>query len=294
MTPRESPTDADLGSPFGSLLGGSARRCIVGLGNPGKRYAETRHNIGFLVADAFRRRAGLPEPKVQEQALCSLGRVSAASLDSDERSGMRSLVSGGPVSGDPVSGGPGPVSFEVLLVQPQTYMNRSGAAVAALLGERIADGTRGAESAGQDTDGADDSDTEGEMVKSSPPAPDWRGRLLVVYDDLDLPLGKLRYRGKGSSGGHRGLQSIIESLGTERVDRLKVGIGRDSGVDAADYVLEPVTGEEREQLYAVAAHAADTLPVWLAAGGAECANRFNGSAGEFSGAGGKGTGETEP
>jgi len=106
--------------------------------------------------------------------------------------------------------------------------------------------------------------------------------LLVVHDDLDLPWGKLRFRESGASGGHRGMASLIEALGTEGLGRLKVGIGRREGSDAAEYVLEPLRGEGAEQLLNVAAHAAKTLPVWIEHGIQTCANQFNGSVGELS------------
>ena len=127
-------------------------------------------------------------------------------------------------------------SFEpdALLVKPQTFMNRSGAIVPSLLA--------------------------------------WAGAaptdLLVVFDDLDLPPAELRLRPHGSSGGHNGLQSIIESLGTDRVPRLRVGIGRPR-TEAARYVLERFAPEERGALERAVAEAADALFAWLRAGDLE-------------------------
>lgn len=133
-------------------------RVIVGLGNPGKQYEHTSHNIGFLVLDYFLS----SQPKVW-------------------RNKFQSVVTEVSVKG-----------HSCLLLKPQTFMNLSGQAVAACL----------------------------RFFKI--PLED----LLVVSDDLDLPLGKVRYRLKGSSGGHRGLQNIIEHCGSQGFARLRIGIGR--------------------------------------------------------------------
>jgi PTH1 family peptidyl-tRNA hydrolase len=101
--------------------------------------------------------------------------------------------------------------------------------------------------------------------------------LLVVHDDLDLPLGRVRFRGRGSSGGHRGIASIIEAFSTDDFARLKVGVGRPEAMDAADYVLAPLRGEEEKKLLEIASRAAETLPVWLSEGTESCANRYNGA-----------------
>jgi PTH1 family peptidyl-tRNA hydrolase len=106
---------------------------------------------------------------------------------------------------------------------------------------------------------------------------DWPGdALLVVHDDLDLPLGKIRFRARGASGGHRGVGSVAEALAGDSFSRLKVGIGRSEGVEAADYVLEPLEGEERDHLLALAEAAAATLPTWVRSGVEAAANDFNG------------------
>jgi len=188
-------------------------RWIVGLGNPGKRYANTRHNVGFLVVDRFAARNAIGE----------------------FRSKFSALVASKPLA---VAGGE-----KVYLVKPQTYMNLSGPAV------RDAVGYFG----GTPED------------------------LLVVHDDLDLPLGKLRYRAKGSSGGHRGVESIIGALGTQAFDRLKVGIGREEGRDAAEFVLSPVGATERTVLDRAVELATESLDVWIAEGVERAALRYNGS-----------------
>ena len=146
----------------------------LGLGNPGARYAETRHNIGFVVLDHLATRCGVywqPQEDVQ------------------------SLVAAIELSGR-----------EVLLAKPQTFMNRSGQAAAALC-------TR---------------------WEASPED------MLVLCDDFLLDLGRLRFRRGGSDGGHNGLASVIEALNTEAVPRLRLGIGAppENG-DIIDYVLDP-------------------------------------------------------
>ncbi len=109
--------------------------------------------------------------------------------------------------------------------------------------------------------------------------------LLVVHDDLDLPFGKVRFRGSGSSGGHRGVDSVIAALGRQDFGRFKIGIGREEGVDPKEYVLRSVAGRDWEILKSVAQQAARCLPVWIREGLRACANRFNGPAGDLRPAG---------
>jgi PTH1 family peptidyl-tRNA hydrolase len=135
---------------------------------------------------------------------------------------------------------------DVILVKPMTYMNASGPAVRDLLEDL---GHAGA-----------------------PPA----DSVLLVHDDIDLPLGKIRFRARGSSGGHRGVDSVTTALGTDLVSRLKVGVGRPEGVDAAEHVLEPLEGKERARFLSVVEWGAGTLPVWMVEGVEAAANRFNG------------------
>lgn len=190
------------------------RRLVFGLGNPGREYASTRHNVGFEVLDRLALHEGLLfEP------------------------------------GNALEGYEGPPSFrwtrsfdpDALLVEPQTFMNLSGEVVAPLLS--------------------------------------WSGAtpedVMVVYDDMDLPLGTLRIRPSGSSGGHNGLQSIIESLGTERFPRLRVGIGR-SSTEAARHVLSRFSAQEQSSIDSAAAEAADAIFFWLESGDlAKCMTRFH-------------------
>jgi PTH1 family peptidyl-tRNA hydrolase len=155
-------------------------RVIVGLGNPGREYEGSRHNVGFLVV------AGLADG-------CGI-RLSAG-------------------RGDFMSGSGRLAGEHVTLVMPLTFMNASGRAVAQVL----------------ERHGATPSD------------------LLVVCDDVDLPLGQLRLRRSGSCGGHRGLKSIIDSLGTDDFARLRAGVGRPpAGDETADFVLDAFSDAERQ------------------------------------------------
>lgn len=130
----------------------------------------------------------------------------------------------------------------VLLAKPRTFMNVSGKAVSRL-------------------SRADD----------IPP-----GRVLVVYDDLDLPLGRLRLRPEGGSGGHKGMRSIIDLLGTQGFPRLRVGIDRPPGrIDPADYVLQPFDPEQESLLFEVVETAVQAIECWLAQGIVTAMERFN-------------------
>ncbi|HHW17394.1 MAG TPA: aminoacyl-tRNA hydrolase [Firmicutes bacterium] len=170
--------------------------CVVGLGNPGRKYAFTRHNVGFMVVSRLAERLSI----------------------SFSEAGFSDVARG------TMFGPEGPI--EVVLAKPGTYMNQSGQAVLELL-----------------------SDLEARPEN-----------LLVVHDDMDLPFGRIRIRRKGSSGGHRGIESIISSLGTSEFPRLKVGIGRPApGVDPVDYVLRPFEREETEHLPLIIELAVDAV-----------------------------------
>ena len=191
-------------------------RWIVGLGNPGKRYAGTRHNVGFEVVDRFARRLGYGSFHKKFSSWIADKAIDAAGGE------------------------------KVFLMKPQTYMNRSGIAVKEALGYF----------------GGDPKE------------------MLVVHDDLDLPLGRLRYKQDGSSGGHRGVDSVLQDLGTEEFDRLKVGIGRREGQDPAEYVLDPAGGEERAALDQALERAAESLDVWIHDGFERAAQLYNQRASE--------------
>ena len=187
------------------------------MGNPGKRYAGSRHNIGFDVVLQFGAQQGFPPEKKKFNALYT----------------ESSLEIGGVIE-------------KVCLVRPQTFMNLSGNAVRSLLGYFL----RNIED-------------------------DLNDRLLVVYDDMDLPEGRLRFRCSGTSGGHKGLQSVLNHVGHDLFSRLKIGVGRGPGVEAKDYVLEKVSGKSLEALNQAAEHSLETLAVWLQDGVESCMNRFN-------------------
>jgi len=168
-------------------------KIVVGLGNPGSRYDGTRHNIGFLFIDRFAQREGIALERRECDALTGQGKSNEISL---------------------------------LLAKPQTFMNRSGVAVAALLQEH----------------GATSAD------------------LVVVYDDLDLPLGRIRIRTNGSAGGHHGVSSIIEHLDAAQFCRIRLGIGRPpEGVEVIDYVLTPFAEGEMSELPKVVDRAVEAL-----------------------------------
>jgi len=183
-------------------------KIVVGLGNPGNQYAETRHNIGWMVLDRLADRAGW------------VGR-------GRERDASR-VVQGrfqGP---------------DLTLAKPLTYMNDSGIAVRKILArERAA-----------------------------------LGDLLIVADDFALPFGKLRFREGGSGGGHNGLGSIIDELGTEKFSRLRVGIGEPDR-HAIDHVLSRFSPDERQRLAELINTAADAVQAWAHDGTNKAANRFN-------------------
>jgi PTH1 family peptidyl-tRNA hydrolase len=182
---------------------------VVGLGNPGPRYARTRHNVGFRVVDRLRRRHGLP---------------------AFEQGGPLEL-SRGQCTGRPVA-----------LVRPLTYMNRSGEAVRVLL------------------------ELEPLPVEA----------LLVVADDVYLPLGRLRLRRRGGDGGHNGLRSIIEALGSQDFPRLRVGIGGDvESEELRAYVLEEFGETESTIIERTIEEAVEAVETVLEAGIGEAMNRFN-------------------
>lgn len=179
---------------------------VVGLGNPGPRYADTRHNIGFRVVD----RLAPPNPRwvAVEQAATIEARVAGR---------------------------------DVLLVKPQTYMNLSGQAVRSLQ-ERL-----GFE----------------------------RDQVLVVVDDFLLDFGRLRLRRGGSDGGHNGLASVLQELQTDRVPRLRLGIGPlPPGQAEIDYVLAPFAAAE--DVDGLSRRGCDAVACWLAEGIDVAMNRFNG------------------
>lgn len=190
------------------------RYLIVGLGNPGREYEKSRHNIGFRAVDAIAERHGIVFARKQARALLGDG-----------------LIAG----------------RKVLLAKPQTYMNLSGEAVRALV----------------------------DFYKIA------LDHLLVISDDLDLPLGTLRIRQKGGSGGQKGLKSIITHLGTEEFARMRIGIGRPPGrMEAADYVLQDFGKDDQILLIETLDRVVKSVDTWLQQGIAIMMTRHNGTADE--------------
>lgn len=188
----------------------AAPAVVLGLGNPGRRYAETRHNVGFKVLDELARRRHV----VLDLEECG-ARIGEAE--------------------------------DLLLVAPQIYMNRSGFTARCLVERR--------------------------SVEPS--------RMLVVYDELRLPLGKLRLRRSGSPGGHRGMESVAENLGTDQVPRLRLGVGRadggpEGGEEQVDFVLAPFAKDEQQVAAEMVIRAADACEAWLNEGLEIAMQRFNG------------------
>jgi PTH1 family peptidyl-tRNA hydrolase len=187
----------------------TAMKLIVGLGNPGRKYDKTRHNVGFEVLDlvAVRNAADSPKEKFS-------GRVADATIAGER----------------------------VLLLWPHTLMNLSGQSVGAAV----------------------------EFYQV--PLND----VLVVCDDFNLPLGKLRVRASGSAGGQNGLKDIIKRLGTEDVPRLRLGIGPvPDAWDAADFVLSKFGRSDRTMIDEVIDRAAEAVECWAAEGISTGMNKFN-------------------
>lgn len=183
-------------------------KVVVGIGNIGKRYEGTRHNVGFDVVDMLARADGIEIGKKRFDA----------------------LVGEGTIAGE-----------RVVLVKPQTYVNNSGLSVRSVL----------------------------DWWKAS------SADLMVVCDDANLELGKLRVRRDGSSGGHNGLTSIISHLGTEEFPRLRIGIGRREG-ELVGHVLGRFSASERKVMDESYIDGVRALTVWITDGVERCMNEFNG------------------
>ena len=190
---------------------GGASWLIVGLGNPGEKYENTRHNVGFQVVDELAERQNAPVQKLKFKALTNLLTISGE---------------------------------KVLVMKPVTYMNLSGEAVR----------------------------PAADFYKIPPE------RILVISDDTALDPGKLRIRIKGSAGGHNGLKSIIQHLGTDQFPRIKIGVGEKPhpDYDMADWVLSKFTGEDLKTIQAAVKKAADAVACYVEHGPDKAMNRFNG------------------
>jgi len=179
---------------------------VVGLGNPGNQYKGTRHNVGFEVVDELAKRWGVSLKKWKSSADIAVVR-----------------------------------SRDVVLVEPRTFMNNSGEAVAAVMA----------------------------FYRIVPE------NVLVVVDEVQLPLGKLRLRRAGSAGGHNGLKSVIGNVG-DGFPRLRIGVGRgDQQWDLADHVLARFTADERPAIAAAVTRGADAVEMFIESGIEAAMNRFN-------------------
>jgi PTH1 family peptidyl-tRNA hydrolase len=191
-------------------------KLIVGLGNPGRKYAHNRHNVGFQCLDRL----------AQAHGLSFGGRILSRTKG---RRAKASLA-------------PGKIAdIEVVLAKPLTYMNLSGQAVKQL--------------------------THSYRLSL--------GDVLVIHDDLDLSLGTIRLRPEGGSGGHKGILSIIEALGSQSFPRLRVGIGRPPGNDAVSYVLSDFTGDEQIVLENVYERVVAAVVLFLREGIEAAMNAYN-------------------
>jgi PTH1 family peptidyl-tRNA hydrolase len=196
-------------------------KLVVGLGNPGPRYARTRHNAGFRIAECFAARHAIALDSERFGARFGRGRVAVA------------------------SGGP----HDVGVLLPQEFMNCSGDAVALSL--------------------------------SKLPIEDPSRDLIVAFDDVDLPFGRLRLRAGGGAGGHKGLVDVIAKLGRDDLPRLRFGVGRPATpIDVTDWVLQRFSPEQEQALGGLVSQAADALDAWLREGLAAAMNRYNRAADE--------------
>lgn len=186
-------------------------KMIIGLGNPGKKYEKTRHNIGFMVIDELAKHYGVELNQTKFHALYAVAHTPKG---------------------------------KVLLVKPYTYMNLSGEAIAPLMNYFNVH--------------LDD--------------------LVVIYDDLDLGTGKLRLRQRGSAGGHNGIKSMIQHLGTQNFNRIRIGISRPpAGMKVPDYVLANFTGDEQGDVEDAVKKSVEASQVWLEKPFLEVMNDFNGA-----------------
>lgn len=184
---------------------------IVGLGNPGREYEKTRHNVGFRSVELVAQQTNTRIDRLKFKALTRLVNHNGK---------------------------------KILLVEPQTYMNASGAAVSALA----------------------------TYYKVKPE------RILVIFDDISLPVGRIRVRRDGSAGGHNGIKSIIQSLGTDQFPRVKVGVGAKPhpDYDLADWVLSKFSDQEEKALAPALEHAAAAALLVLEQGVEKAASAYNG------------------
>ncbi|WP_409303644.1 aminoacyl-tRNA hydrolase [Peribacillus sp. SCS-155] len=184
-------------------------KIIIGLGNPGRQYEKTRHNIGFEVIDALSDKWNIQLDQAKHKGIYGTG------VKNGEK---------------------------ILLLKPLTYMNLSGESIAEVMNFYKADL--------QD--------------------------IVLLYDDLDLPVGKIRLRQKGSAGGHNGIKSAIAHLGSQEFNRIRIGIGRPAGrMPVTDYVLGRFTQEEWNEMGKVIEKTVDACDDWIQRPFLQVMNDFN-------------------
>ena len=181
---------------------------IAGLGNPGRKYENTRHNMGFLAVDRLAEKHGIKVSKIKHKALIGDGIIS----------GQR-----------------------VLLVKPQTYMNLRGESLREVMNYYNVD------------------------IQN----------LIVIYDDLDLEIGALRIRKKGSAGSHNGMKSVVNQLQSQDFPRIRIGIGKSGGLDWKDFVTGKIGRQEGDTLAETIARAADAAECILDKGIDRAMNEYN-------------------
>ena len=182
---------------------------IIGLGNPGSRYDNTRHNVGFETIDVISGKYGIKIAKLRHKALLGDGDIEG---------------------------------HRVLLVKPQTFMNLSGESVRDIV--------------------------------------DWykvpTSNIIIIYDDIDIPIGKIRVRPKGSSGTHNGMRSVIYQLQSDEFPRIRIGIGKPpEGWDLADYVLSKFSGDDAKIIQESISKAAEAAVAVIKCGIDAAMNAFN-------------------
>lgn len=186
-------------------------KIIVGLGNPGKQYEATRHNIGFHVIDELSKRLDIPLTQSKFNGMYGIGHVGTE---------------------------------KIMLLKPLTYMNLSGECVVPMM------------------DYYEVNDDE----------------IVVIYDDLDLQVGKLRLRQKGSAGGHNGIKSIIQHLGSQEFNRIRIGVDRPkNGMKVPDYVLSNFSEDEKIEMIHAVKNSANACEDWVTKKFLDVMNTYNGA-----------------
>jgi PTH1 family peptidyl-tRNA hydrolase len=186
-------------------------RLIVGLGNPGPEFVDTRHNLGFRCVEVLARRYGAAW---QDKTSALHTQVAVIRLAEE---------------------------LTAVLAKPQTFMNRSGAAVRGLL----------------------------EFLRLD------TSQALVVYDEMDLPFGTMRLRERGSPGTHNGMRSVVSTLASENIPRLRIGIGQASPGEATNHVLSEFSAQDRDAVEVLVERAADAVLAWAEHGASVAMNRYN-------------------